>query len=206
MTKTEAKTPKAKAKTEAKPKVDNSAKKAAKREEIKNKILKFMGDSLQTEDLEDVPKQDVAEACGFAAPGSHGFFYAWKELQEEKKVEVSSKKGCGRLTALGKDSIPEGVIVAAPKDNAGKKEYLLKQLIRKLGKKAPADKVEKIIGVLEDGKTHHLDELCEATGWKGLSTHAFGYTMSALKKQKLVDCKGKEYTLTDKWYPDGRPE
>jgi predicted transcriptional regulator len=212
MAKSDEKIPKGKATCDAKVKLDtNKAKKnkpkkqSAKHEEVKNKILKYMADVVTTEDTQDIPKLDVAVACGFASPGSHAFFYAWKDLAEDGKVEKSSKKGYVRLTKKGLESVPEGVVVAAPQDNAAKKEYFLAKLERCLKGKAPKDKIGIIVDVLHDGQPHTLDELCQATGWKGLSTHAFGYTMSALKKQGLAEESNKTYTLTDKWYPEGRP-
>ena len=207
MVKSEAKLPKAKAGgSDAKVKIaGDSTKKNTKQEEIKGKILKYMADVVTTEDTKDVSKQDIATACGFSSVGTHAFFYAWQALSKEKKVEKSGKKGCGRLTELGMQSVPEGVIVAAPQDNAAKKEFLLQQLQRRLKGKAPGDRIAVIVDVLQDGKPHTLDELCKATGWKGLNTKAFGYTMSAMKKQGLAHESSKTYTLTDKWFPEGRP-
>lgn len=208
MTKTEEKIPtKIVTKNPIKTKRELTPQQAAKRAEVKAKILKYLGQALTDEDQVDVPKQELAEGCGYAVPNSHGFSYAWQELVQENLVTRSSKKGCGRLTEEGKKSIPKGVVVEIPKDNEGKRMHLIKQLQRKLAKKAPPEKIVTVIDVLKDGKPHHLDELCKATGWKGLSTHAFGYIMSALKKQNLAEYNSKEklYTLTDIWYPNGRP-
>ncbi|CAB9503170.1 expressed unknown protein [Seminavis robusta] len=177
------------------------------RVDVQDKILAYFGQQLQT-DRKDVPKEEVAQECGFAKSGSHGFFYAWQDLLKNKGwIARSSEKGCFRLTDQGKDNIPEGVVlVSARKDNAGMLEFF-KTCLLKQCKKAKSDKVDIMFDILKDGKPHSLEEFTNATGYANLKSAGLGYPFSHMeKKMKVLEKNAdKMYQLTDKCFPDGRP-
>ena len=184
-------------------------KKSKVKPELQDKILAYMGQELQVNDRPEVTKQEVAEGCGYAKAGVHNFFYSWQDMQKEKKwIERSSAKGCFRLTQLGRDNIPQGVILVAKRhDNAGKQEYYLKALCKQC-KEAKEDKSSIMFEILKDGAWHDLDEFTEATGYKNLKSKGLGYAFTHMeKKMKILEknSETKQYRFTDKCFPEGRP-
>ena len=184
-------------------------KKSKVKPELQDKILAYMGQELQVNDRPEVTKQEVAEGCGYSKAGVHNFFYSWQDMQKEKKwIEKSSAKGCFRLTQLGRDNIPQGVILVAKRhDNAGKQDYYLKALCKQC-KEAKEDKSSIMFDILKDGEWHNLDEFTAATGYKNLKSKGLGYAFTHMeKKMKILEknSETKQYRFTDKCFPDGRP-
>jgi hypothetical protein len=175
------------------------------RAEVQEKILAYLGQELQV-DRKDVTKQEVAEACEFKKAGSHGFFYAWQDLERTKQWvgKSSAGKGLVCLTDAGRDNIPTGVILAVPLDNAGKQQFFKEALLKSCDG-AIAAKLDIIFGILEDGKKHHLDEFTKATGYANLKSKGLGYPLSHMeKKMKIVEKADGLYWFTDKCFPKGR--
>jgi hypothetical protein len=184
---------------------DKKRTKGRSRDEIKTEILGYMGSMQGLDNGEDIPKQDVAEACGFQNHGTHSFFYAWQELDKESKLERSKKKGCGRLTEKGLQSIPEEAKVGAPLDNKGKQDFFLDKLKRKVKETSP-DKADIIFGLLRDGKPHSPAEILQELGIKSAKTKNYDYFICAMKKGGVAEeTSEKMLRLTNKCFPEGRP-
>lgn len=165
-----------------------------------------MGQELQI-DRKDMGKQEVAEFVGFAKAGAHGFHYAWRDLELNKKYITKSGKGLFRLTELGKDSIPKGIIIVPKRqDNAGKQEFFLNALVKQC-KEAKLEKATLMFDILSDGKSHSLEEFTKATGYANLKSKGLGYAFTHMeKKMKILEKTGSgEYRFTDKAFPEGRP-
>ena len=126
-----------------------------------------MAEQLKTLDRALIPKQELAEVCGYAKPGSHGFFYAFSELKAEKMV--MTEKGGGKLTENGIRAVPEEKFsFAQPKTNREKQESYFK-LLRKKCKEGTNEKLKKLFELLSDGKPHTLKEFEANTGYKNLN-------------------------------------
>mmetsp|Transcript_10507 Transcript_10507/g.23543 ORF Transcript_10507/g.23543 Transcript_10507/m.23543 type:complete len:277 (-) Transcript_10507:243-1073(-) len=160
-----------------------TTKKKKFRSDVQDKILAFFGQELAT-DRTHVTKKEVAEGCGFASPGTHGFFYAWQDLEKEKKFVAKDGKGpVFHLTDLGKKNIPKGVVLTAHKvDNAGKQEQFLKILVKQCHE-AKADKMKLCFDILSDGKVHGIDEFTETTGYANLKSKGLGYAFTHMEKK-----------------------
>jgi len=176
--------------------------------EVQKKILAYLGQSLQV-DRKNVPKQEVALGCGVQSARTHGFFYAWQDLEKNKHwiAKSQTEKGTFCLTDAGKDNIPNDVVlVAVRNDNAGKLELFRSTLLKQC-KEAKPDKVAIIFDILKDGKPHALGELTEATGYVNLKSKGLGYPLSFMEKKMktLEKLEGKLYQFTDKCFPEGRP-
>lgn len=184
-------------------KASKNSKKVSK--EVQEKILAYMGQELQT-DRKDISKQEVAEGCGFARAGSHRFFYSWQDLERNQKFVVKSGTNMFRLTDLGKDHIPKGLVLVSKKiDNSGKQKSFLK-ILKKQCKEA-TDKVDLIFDIMSDGQAHSVDEFTKATGYANLKSKGLGYPLShMIKKMNIVEkLADNTYRFTDKCFPEGRP-
>jgi hypothetical protein len=179
--------------------------KKMKSEKVKLDILAFLGGQLQTLDRRDIPKNEVAEACGYSAPGSHGFFYPLKELVAEGKIMRSSTKGCICLTDDGIISIPLHAVAPPRMDNAGRQAQLLKSLMK--CKQGVPDKMSVVFNIFIDGRPHGLDELTQETGYKNMSSQGLGYPISFMinTMKILKKVKADTWQFTDKCFPEGRP-
>ena len=162
------------------------AKKAVKiRRDVQEKIMAYMGQELQT-GRTDMSKQEVAEGCGFAKAGAHSFHYAWRDLEQNAKWLAKSGKGVFRLTDIGKDHIPSGIILICKKqDNNGKQEAFRKTLLKQC-KEAKDDKMVIVFDILSDGKPHSIVELGD-----GLNLTRQGVTkhLHVLREAGMVSCK-----------------
>ena len=174
--------------------------------EVQDKILAYMGQELQT-DRKDMSKQEVAEGCGFSRAGSHRFFYSWQDLERNQKFVAKSGTNMFRLTELGKDHIPQGLVLGVSKklDNVGKQKSFLK-ILKKQCKEA-TDKVDKLFDIMSDGQAHSVEEFAKATECKNLKTKSLGYPLShMIKKMHIVEkLADNSYRFTDKCFPEGRP-
>jgi len=170
--------------------------------ENKKKILAYLGEQLHTLNRTDIKKQELAEVCGYVRSGSHGFFYAYKDLTDEGMIRK------GKLTELGISSLPKDEIsFAKPKDNTEMQAYLLK-LLRKKCKEGTDEKTKMIFEILSDGKVHELKDFTNATGYANLKSKGLGYNISCMEKDMKILEKTKPNTwrFTNKCFPDGRPE
>ena len=166
------------------------------------KILAYLGDQLQTLDRTDIKKQELAEVCGYMKTGSHGFFYAYKDLVDEGMIHR------GKLTDLGISSLPtDAVSFQKPKGNTEMQDHFFK-LLRKGCKEGTDEKTKQIFEILSDGKDHELKEFTSATGYANLKSKGLGYNISYMeKKVKILEkTKPNTWRFTDKCFPDGRPE
>ena len=161
-----------------------------------------MVEQLQTLDRAVIQKQELAEACGYAKSGSHGFFYAYKELGQEGMISK------GKLTDLGIRSVPKEVFsFAKRKDNKETQANFFK-LLRKRCKEGTDEKVKIIFEILSDGKEHGLKKFTDATGYANLKSKGLGYNIACMEKEMgILEKKGpNRWEFTDKCFPDGRPE
>jgi hypothetical protein len=193
----------------AKKEKEESSKEATKKPikpKIQEKILAYFGQELES-DRTSVPKQEVAEGCGYTSAGAHPFFYSWQDLEKEKKwiTKAPGKMFC--LTEEGKQHIPKGIVlVAKTKDNASKQQSFLKILLKQCNE-AKAEKCDIVFRILSDGEWHGLDEFTNATGYANLKSKGLGYPFTHMeKKMKILEKNAnKEYRFTDKMFPEGRP-
>jgi len=171
-----------------------------------SKILAYMAEELGNLNRKIIPKQELAEACGYSRPGSHGFSYAFSELKAEGKI-ANTKGGC-YLTDLGKESVPkESFSFSQPKTNADKQEHFYK-LLRKRCKEGSNEKTKILFDILSDGKSHSLKEFTDATGYANYKSKGLGYNLTCMvKEMKIAEKTGsKEWRFTDICFPQGRPE
>jgi len=186
---------------------ENPKKKKPKiRRDVQEKIMAYMGQELQT-DRKNMSKQEVAEGCGYAKAGAHGFHYAWQDLEKTQKWVAKSGTGTFCLTDLGKDHIPTGIVLVSKKrDNKGKQEAFLQTLLKQC-KEAKEDKMVLVFEILSDGQQHTLAEFTEATGYANLKSKGLGYPFTHMeKKMKILERPEKEvYKFADKCFPEGRP-
>ena len=164
-----------------------------------------MAEELQTLDRKRIPQQELAEICGYAKPGSHGFFYAFSELKAENMI--MNEKGGAKLTESGLCSVPkEKIAFAKPKTNKEKQDYYFKLLRRKCTEGTP-EKVKIIFELLSDGKPHKLEEFVEATGYRNLKSKGLGYNLTCMEKELkiLKKLEKNSWVFTDKCFPEGRP-
>jgi len=184
--------------------VDNS-KKISK--EVQDKIMGYFGQELEA-DRTHVFKQEVAEGCGFTKAGSHRFFYSWQDLESNQHwITKSDGKGLFRLTDVGKDNMPKGIVlVAKKKDNDGKQQSFLKMLLKQC-KEAKSDKCSDLFKVFADGASHSLEELSAVTGYANLKSKGLGYPLTHMtKKMKILEKTGdNKYRFTENCFPEGRP-
>lgn len=183
-----------------------SAKKVKK--EVQDKIMACFGEGLDLDILE-VSKKDIAERLN-TQPGSHGFFYAWQDLQKNKGyIQKLGRGGKFSLTKVGKQNLPKGVVlgIAKIKTNDDKIDTLKKSLLKQC-KEAVAAKVDIIFDILKDGKPHTLDEFTQATGYANLKSKGLGYPISFMTKDmKILEKVEKDtWQFTDKCFPQGRPQ
>eukprot|EP00536_Pseudo-nitzschia_multiseries_P003196 jgi/Psemu1/295132/fgenesh1_pm.47_\ len=177
-----------------------------KKEENKKKILVYMAQVHKTMSSDEmgrecIAKKEVAEACGYGSPGSHGFFYAYKELVDEGMISGE------KLTDLGLQSVPEeSYPFQKPKTNEDKQESFYK-LLRKKCKEGTNEKTKIIFDVLSDGKPHTLKEFTIATGYANLKSKGLGYNLTCMEKDmKIVTrIESNKWQFTDKCFPNGRP-
>ena len=167
-------------------------------------ILAYLGEQLQSLNRTDISKQELAEVCGYARTGSHGFSYAYSELKEEGKLHPKT----GKLTDCGIACIPKGLIAfAKPKDNTEMQQHLWK-LLRKKCKEGTDEKTKAIFKILSDGKTHELKEFTDATGYANLKSKGLGYNFTCMEKAMKILEKPKPnaWRFTNACFPTGRPE
>ena len=168
-------------------------------------ILAYLGEQLQSLNRTDVPRQELAEACGYARTGSHGFSYAYSELKKEGKLHKKN----GKLTDFGISCIPKGLSISfkKPKDNTEMQQHLWK-LLRKKCKEGTDEKTKAIFKILSDGKTHELKEFTAATGYANLKSKGLGYNFTCMEKDMKILEKPKpnSWRFTNTCFPKGRPE
>ena len=153
----------------------------------------------------EVPRQEIAEACGYEKIGSHGFFYAFSELKAEGMLTV--RKNMGKLTELGIESAPnEEQSFAKPKTNKDTHELFYK-LLRKKCKEGTDVKVRKIFDILCDGEPHPIKDFIKASGYTDKKSKGLGYNLTCMERDMKILERTSEnkYQFTDKCFPKGRP-
>ena len=151
--------------------------------QVKTEIVKYMTTQFAVFDREDIPKDDIVKAAGHKNENTKGFSRPFLQLKrEDGMIEASSTKGCFRLTEKGRLSIPRDI--GPPKTNVEARErYLV--LLRESVKST--NRLEAFWDILQDGKSHPVDEILHSLGLKNVNTKSYSQPRAAFVKMKLVE-------------------
>jgi len=152
----------------------------------------------------EVPLKDVAEAVGYKNPRSDAIKAGVKLLVSEDLV--GKVNGICKLTdAAVKEHVPEEKVPANPE---AAMEKFRKQASARLASdkeynQKATEQFEKVWNLLQDGKSHHKNELLEVTSYSSPRSKPFQAIKRSLKD--FTEEEGDTVKFSDKVFPFGRP-